>query len=28
MIFALLWNLHGLTIDIQNKNNTIYLSFI
>ena len=28
MLFSLFWNLHGLTIDIEDRKNTIYLSFI
>lgn len=28
MLFSLLWNLHGLKIDVQDKESQIYLSFI
>jgi hypothetical protein len=28
MIISLLWNLHGLRIDVQDKKERIYLSFI
>jgi len=28
LLFALIWNLQGLTIDIDDKDNKIYLSFI